>query len=196
MKSKVSIDIIILNVRFTLNHFSEETIMVPDECMDGACCSDGICASPVTWLETKEIANRLALFPQVSEVWVFGNSSLCPPAEEASLILLVKNEDIYKYFVSETNRRIEEDPEGIRMETLHRKLVIASILGDEAFQNFQDGLDTDMDHAEISLLLNLFILPINWRHRLAEIQNDLCQFESNFMFRVSQSARILVRHVK
>jgi hypothetical protein len=175
--------------------------MVPENCIDGPCFTDERSAderlhAPVQHEELCEIANRLVRFPQICEVYIFGDSLYGDSAPEANLLLIVNKESDYKKFLKAFRETVETLECGNINESVYRKLAVWKVLGEKAFLNFLSGLDEDTPHNELSLLLNLYILPRTWRERLEEIQVVLSPFESNFMERLNQEARIFARAPK
>lgn len=143
-----------------------------------------------TQLVTEAVAVEVAehfLIHGVRAVELYGSVARNGVGNDLDLILVVYEENTYQDFIAKTKTHVEY--EGASRGALCRIRAASQVL----FQFHRSCLNIELGeiHPGITEILDVYLMPIDWRDRIDEIQSHLPHSDPCFVKNIAEDARMI-----
>lgn len=139
--------------------------------------------------EARLFANEIAELSGVSAIELYGSISREGTGNDIDLIIIVDDEVLYQKFVACVKQQIESDNLPDISGVALRRNAVEEIFGVPQFTNliYQIHMPSP-GHRHAHLFLDMFVMPVDWRDRLNELQGNLPHDDPQFMRNIANDA--------
>lgn len=166
-----------------VSFFNKETTMFSSIGFANSCTHG---AQLVTEATAVEVADYF-LVPGVRSVELYGSVSRNGVGNDLDLIIVVHDEGMYQKFIAETKLFVEV--EGSSRGAFCRLMAARRTL--PRFDSSCHIIELNEIHSGITEILDVYLMPTNWRDRIDEIQGHLPHSDPHFVQNIANDARTI-----